>query len=55
VVTSRVLAAGESQHMTWELVAQTTDGTPLQPGSYVLEADPVISSRVTLQHPLVIR
>jgi hypothetical protein len=55
VVTARVLGPGESLSVTWDLVAQTTDGTPLRTGRYIFEADPVLRNRLTLQHRLVIR
>jgi predicted small secreted protein len=55
VVTARVLAPGESLTTSWDLVAQTTDGTPLKTGNYVFEADPILKNRLTLKHPLVIR
>jgi hypothetical protein len=55
VVTTRMLQPGESYVTSWNLVAQTTDGTPLMPGEYVFEADPVLASGKTLQHVLGIR
>jgi hypothetical protein len=55
VITTHTLAPGESKTASWDLVAQTTDGSALIPGEYVLEADPLISSRQTLRHRLIIR
>jgi hypothetical protein len=55
VVTIRELAAGESLTTEWRLVAQTTDGTPLQPGTFTFEADPVIASQQTLRRKLMVR
>jgi hypothetical protein len=55
VVTTRELAPGESQTAVWDLVAQTTDGTALPPGTYTLEADPVLAGRQTLRHDFRIR
>jgi hypothetical protein len=55
VITTHTLAPGQSKTANWDLVAQTTDGSALTPGEYVLEADPVISSRQTLRQRLIIR
>jgi hypothetical protein len=55
VAVAHVLEPGESLSHTWQLVAQTTDGTPLVPGLYVLEADPVVRDRITFRQPFTIR
>jgi hypothetical protein len=49
------LAPGQSQTFVWDLVAQTTNGTALPPGTYTLEADPVNAARQTLRHEFRIR
>jgi hypothetical protein len=55
VVTIRTLQPGETLVTSWDLVAQTTDGSPLLTGEYIFEADPVLSSRQTLRHRFLVR
>jgi hypothetical protein len=55
VVSHRMLLPGESLAHSWQLVAQTTDGSRVQPGEYILEADPVVASRVTFRQPFTVR
>jgi hypothetical protein len=55
VITVHTLEPGESRTTSWDLIAQTTDGSALEPGDYVFEADPVLAEGLTLQHPLVFR
>jgi hypothetical protein len=55
VVTNRRVAPGESVTGRWELVARTTEGPALQPGTYVLEADPAIEAQVRFRRAVTIR
>lgn len=55
VVTSRQIAPGASLVQEYSLQAQRTDGVPLAPGEYRLQADMATASHLKLEHRLVVK
>jgi hypothetical protein len=55
VVSTWTIAPGDSLVSEWVLQAQTTDGTPLQAGEYVLEADLISTSGLKLRRAFTVR
>ena len=55
VVTSRRIAPGASLVHEYSLRAQRTDGAPLAPGEYRLQADLITANHLKLEHRLVVK
>jgi hypothetical protein len=55
VITSRQIAPGASLVQEYSLQAQRTDGAPVAPGEYRLQADLATSSHLKLEHRLVVK
>jgi hypothetical protein len=55
VVSTWAIAPGDSLVREWVLQAQTTDGTPLPAGEYVLEADLISASGLKLRRAFTVR
>lgn len=55
VVTSRQIAPGASLVQEYSLQAQRTDGAPLAPGEYRLQADLITANGIKLEHGFVVK
>jgi hypothetical protein len=55
VVSTWTIAPGDSLVSEWVVQAQTTDGTPLEAGEYVLEADLIPASGLKLRRAFTVR